>query len=81
MNLQDELNYFKKNAHRKIKRKDAFHFSSIRIQGNTGYAIYKLESTIEDDGKSKHYKWTESAICENTVDGWKLALIQSTAVK
>jgi hypothetical protein len=81
MSLQDEVNYFKKNAHRKIKRKDAFQISSIRILGNTGYAIYKLKSTIEEGGKRKHYQWTESAVCENTVDGWRLALIHSTAVK
>jgi hypothetical protein len=81
MNLQDEVNYFRKNSHRKIKRKDAFHFSSIRIQGNVGYAIYKLESTIQEGSKLKQFKWTESAVCENTVDGWRLALIHSTAVK
>jgi hypothetical protein len=81
MNLQDEVNYFKKNSHRKIKREDTFHFSQIRIQGNTAFAIYKLASTIEEEGKLKHFKWTESAVCENTGDGWKLALIHSTLVK
>jgi hypothetical protein len=81
MSLPDEVNYFKENSHRKINRKDTFDFHSIRVQGNNGYAIYRLESTIEEDGKSKFFKWTESAICERTVDGWKLALIHSTPVK
>jgi hypothetical protein len=81
MSLQDEVNYFRKNAHRSIKRTDQFNFFSIRVQRNFGYAIYELESTIEEDGKSKFYKWTESAICEKAARGWKLALIHSTVVK
>lgn len=81
MSLQEEVDYFKKNSHRKINRKDTFVFHSIRVQGNNGYAIYKLESSIEEEGKSKFYKWTESAICERTASGWKLALVHSTPVK
>ncbi len=81
MSLTDEVSYFKKNSHRKINRNDTFDFHSIRVQGNIGYAIYKLESTIVEDGKSKFYKWTESAICERTVNGWKLVLIHSTPVR
>lgn len=81
MNLQEEVNYFKNNSHRNIKRKDSFIFHSIRVQGNNGFAIYKLESTIDEDGKSKLYKWTESVVCEKTPNGWKLALIHSTPIK
>lgn len=81
MTLQDEVEYFKKNAHRKINRTDKFNFISIRIKGNVAYAIYKLESTIEEDGKSKFYKWAESAVCEKVKKGWKLALIHSTPIK
>ena len=81
MSLQDEVNYFKKNAHRKINRKDKFEYLSVRVQGTTGYAIYKLESTIEENGKLVFYKWTESAICEKTANGWKLSLIHSTPIK
>jgi hypothetical protein len=81
MSLQDEVKYFKKNVHRKINRKDTFAFFSVRVQGNSGYAVYKLESIIEENGKSKFYRWTESAICERTANGWKLALIHSTPVK
>ena len=81
MTLLDEVEYFKNNAHRKIKRTDQFNFLSIRIKGNTAYAVYKLESTIEEDGKPKFYKWAESAVCERTKEGWKLALIHSTPIK
>lgn len=81
MNLLDEVNYFKKNSHRKINRSDNFSFTAIRVKGDIAYAIYKLESTIEEDGKSKFYKWAESAVCEKTVNGWKLALIHSTPLR
>ena len=81
MTLKDEVEYFKKNAHRKIKRTDHFNFISIKVSGNTAYAIYRLESTIEEDGKPKYYKWAESAVCERVKDGWKLALIHSTPNK
>ena len=81
MTLQDEVDYFKKNAHRKIKRTDRFNFISIRIKGNIAYAIYKLESTIEEDGKPKYFIWAESAVCEKVKKGWKLALLHSTPIK
>jgi hypothetical protein len=81
MTLQNEVDYFKKNSHRNIKRTDTFNFFSIRIHENTGYAIYKLESTIEEEGKPKFYKWTESAVCERVNNSWKLALIHSTPLK
>jgi hypothetical protein len=81
MTLQDEVEYFKKNAHRNIKRTDNFNFFSIRIKGDIGYAIYKLDSTIEEDGKPKFYKWAESAVCERVKNSWKLALIHSTPIK
>lgn len=81
MTLQDEVDYFKKNANRKIKRSDKFDLLLIKVEGDIGYAVYKLASTIEEEGKQKFYKWAESAVCERVKNNWTLALIHSTPVK
>lgn len=79
--LADESEYYKKNAHRKITRIDSFHIRRIRVEGNLGYAIYTLHSTIIENGATTMYHWSESSICRRINGSWKLELIHSTPVR
>lgn len=81
MTLNDEINYYKKNAARVITRTDSFEFNSIRIIGDIGYAVYTLRSTIVENGVTNTRKWTESIICKRVKSEWKIALIHSTPIK
>ena len=61
------------------KRTDAFDFRSIKIAGETAYAIYVLKSDITDK-KRGHRKpeFLESVILRRSGKRWKVALLHST---
>lgn len=61
------------------KRTDLFDFRSIKIAGDTAYAVYFLKSEATDK-KRGHRKWEflESAILRRSGKSWKVALLHST---
>lgn len=63
------------------KRTDAFDFRSLRVHGDTAYAVYFLKSEITDkkDG-TRHREWLESAILRRSGAGWRMALLHSTRI-
>ena len=63
------------------KRTDAFDFRSVKIHGDTAYAVYFLKSEITDkkDGTRKR-EWLESAILRRSGAGWRMALLHSTKI-
>ena len=80
-NMEKEEDYYRKNAHRIIKRKDHFDFKHITISGNTAYTVYNLKSDITENGKLTKKNWNESVIFRKIEGEWKIALIHSTPVK
>jgi hypothetical protein len=80
LNLNMESDYYKKNAHRVIDRKNYFDFKHLRINGNNAYAIYNLKSDITENGILKTYTWIESVIFKKIKKQWKIELIHSTPI-
>lgn len=63
------------------KRTDAFDFRSVKVYGDTAYAVYFLKSEITDkkDG-NRNREWLESAILRRSGAGWRMALLHSTKI-
>lgn len=80
-NMEIEADYYRKNAHRIIERKDHFDFTYIKILDNTAYAVYNLKSDISENGKLTQKNWNESTIFRKVNGKWKIALIHSTPIK
>jgi ketosteroid isomerase-like protein len=63
------------------KRTDVFDFRSVKIQGESAYAIYFLKSDITDKANGKrNFKFLESAILRRHGGSWRVALLHSTRV-
>lgn len=64
-----------------FRRADHFHFDAVRIDGDTAWAVYTLESEIYDDVRgARDREWLESAILRREDGRWKMALLHSTRV-
>ncbi|HWR13714.1 MAG TPA: nuclear transport factor 2 family protein [Terriglobales bacterium] len=64
------------------KRTDEFDFRTVKIHGDTAYAVYFLKSdSTEKKNGSRSRKYLESAILRRSGNTWKLALLHSTKVK
>jgi ketosteroid isomerase-like protein len=62
------------------RRVDAFDFRSLKIYGDTAYAVYVLKSDIrtKKEGATKR-EWLESMIFRRGNEGrWRIALLHST---
>lgn len=81
LNLKMESDYYKRNAHRVIDRKNYFDFKHLRINGNNAYAIYNLKSDITENGILKTYTWIESVLFKKVKRKWKIELIHSTPIE
>lgn len=78
--LQKELEYFRSNANRSLKRRDYFTVYKFSSVGTTAYLVYHLKSDINENGKVTTKNWTESALFRKIGSSWKIALIHSTTV-
>lgn len=79
-NMEIESEHYKKNAHRKIARKDYFEFKYLRIFTDIAYAVYNLKSDITENGKLITKNWNESVIFRKLEGKWKIELIHSTPI-
>jgi hypothetical protein len=79
--MDDEADYYKKNANRVYDRKNYFNFKSIRIFENIAYAVYKLKADFLENGNLTHKNWSESAIFRKIAGVWKIELIHSTPIE
>jgi hypothetical protein len=63
------------------QRTDAFTFRTVRIQGDTAWAVYFLNSDVTE-GKAglQKLKWLESAILRRAESSWRVAILHSTRV-
>ena len=63
------------------RRTDAFDFRSVKLHGDTAYAVYFVKSTIVDKGHGvRNGEWLESAILRRNGKGWRVALLHSTMI-
>ena len=62
------------------KRTDAFDFRSVKVHGDTAYAVYFLKSKITDKNGTHNGEWLESAILRRSGKGWRIALLHSTRI-
>ena len=62
------------------KRTDAFDFRSVKVHGDTAYAVYFLKSKITDKNGTHNGEWLESAILRRSRTGWRIALLHSTRI-
>jgi ketosteroid isomerase-like protein len=65
----------------RYERSARFDFRQVRVDGGFGYAVYFLESDI-DDGKHGPQKkrWLESAIVRRERGAWRVAVLHSTRI-
>lgn len=80
-NMDMEAEYYKKNAHRVIDRKDNFNFKFIRIFDNIAYAVYNLKSDFIENSILTQKNWNESAIFRKIEGEWEIELIHSTPIE
>lgn len=63
------------------KRIDSFDFRSVKVHGDTAYAVYFLKSEITDNKNgTRNREWLESAILRRAKRGWRMALLHSTRI-
>lgn len=63
------------------RRTDAFDFRSVKVHGDTAYAVYFLKSEITDKKNGpRNLEWLESAILRRSGAGWRMALLHSTRI-
>lgn len=63
------------------RRTDAFDFRSVKIHGDTAYAVYFLKSEMTDKKNgTRNREWLESAILRRSDKGWRMALLHSTRI-
>jgi len=64
------------------KRTDAFDFRSVKITGDYAFAIYFLQSEMNDKKNGKrNLKWLESVILRRSSNTWRVALLHSTRIE
>ena len=63
------------------KRTDRFDFRLVRVDGDNAYAVYFLESDINDskDG-ARSRRWLESAVFKRIGGQWRAAVLHSTRI-
>ena len=63
------------------KRIDKFDFGSIKLHGDTAYAVYFLKSEMTDKKNgARSREWLESAILRRSGSHWRVALLHSTRI-
>ena len=77
-NLQKEVETYKANASRVLKRTDSFNILSVKIFGNMAYDVHHLKSVITENNNSITKVWNESVVFRKEEGRWKIALIHSS---
>ena len=77
-NLQKEVESYKANASRVLKRTDSFNILSVKIFGNMAYDVHHLKSVITENNNSITKVWNESVVFRKEEGRWKIALIHSS---
>jgi hypothetical protein len=76
--MEKEAEWYKKNVHRSLQRRDYFNFKLLKVQGSSAYAVYELKSEFIENEKLTTRQWNESAVFRKVNDQWKIALIHSS---
>lgn len=64
-----------------FKRTDRFDFRYINVDGDDAYAVYFLESDMNDSKNGpRSRRWLESAIFRRVGGRWRAALLHSTRI-
>ncbi|MDH5398817.1 MAG: nuclear transport factor 2 family protein [Cyclobacteriaceae bacterium] len=79
--LEQEIDFLKKNQHRKKTRTDKFKIHSLKIENSFAYAVYDLWSEIKEGNVSKNLHWIESCVFRKVGEKWKVVLIHSTKIE
>jgi hypothetical protein len=79
--LQQEIDHFNENQHRKISREDKFKIHSLKMEGNFAYTVYDLWSEIVENDVILKRHWIESSIFRKISEKWKVVLIHSTKIE
>ena len=62
-------------------RTDKFDFRHIRVDGDEAYAVYYLESSMNDSKRGQRdRRWLESAIFRREGGKWRAAVLHSTRI-
>jgi ketosteroid isomerase-like protein len=80
--VEKDLTFMPKPAD-EYRRTDAFDFKSLKIHGDTAYAVYVLKSDIrtKKNGATRR-AWLESMIFRLDREGlWRIALLHSTKLE
>ena len=64
------------NAH----RTDTVEFRQIQVRGTTAHAVYRLRSTIVQDGATHQKEWMESLVLHQIDGRWRAGLLHSTTI-
>ena len=62
------------------KRKDTFDFRSVKVHGDTAYAVYFLKSETNDKNGVRNREWLESVVMRRSGGRWRMALLHSTRI-
>jgi len=63
------------------KRTDTFEFHSVRLNGDTAWAVYTLRSDMTDKNRGpRHREFLESMILRRSGSVWLAALLHSTLI-
>jgi len=62
------------------RRTDTVEFRQIQVRGTTAHAVYRLQSTIVQDGATHQKEWMESLVLHQIDGRWRAALLHSTTV-
>ena len=64
-----------------FKRINAFEFISTKVNGNTAWANYYLQSEITRSTKQSAVQWIETVVAVKEDKKWKIKLLHSTLLK
>lgn len=64
------------------QRTDAFTFRTVKIEGDTAWAVYFLTSDVKEGTEApRTRKWLESAILRRSASTWRVAILHSTRIE
>jgi len=69
------------NTSADFKRTNEFDFINTEADKYTGWATYRLNSTITKDGKQISIQWLETAVLVKQKNQWKVRHLHSTLLK
>ncbi len=64
-----------------FKRTNSFEFINTKVNKNTGWVTYRLQSVIFKDGKQATVQWLETVVLAKTKKQWKVKHLHSTLIK